>query len=83
MVSGVHLTQAPFSRNELIFIDPFIASSIAKKGNSLFAEVDDQRQAMRHDMKSMRDKYVFVSNFGKKNCRLCLWTRAVSKKPKS
>lgn len=34
---------------------------IGKKGNSLFAEVDDQRQAMRHDMKSMRDKYLFVS----------------------
>lgn len=37
-------------------------SNVGKKGNSLFAEVDDQRQAMRHDMKSMRDKYAFVSS---------------------
>lgn len=34
---------------------------IDKKGNSLFAEVDDQRQQMRDYLKNLKEKYRQVS----------------------
>lgn len=41
----------------------FINSFSEKKGNSLFAEVDDQRQVMRDTLARQKEQYTRVSFF--------------------